>query len=248
MFHTGLETVSCTIINYLSVSFGFLSAYLSIAIAVNRCITVCLPLTVSTKVFSMKVTVVYCIILWLLAFGQNSKTFFETNVNIFNGYQRRCMGKYAISGYNFTPLLSQLGTAFVVLIFYFVIVLYVKKYLVKVHATVGVSYYLPEALKITKITFLLFACYIVLLIPSSMLMALDPNGQLHPVYFSVAYFICMLDPLVTIMTYTGLNKEIRNVIWYYVSCNSGSNQVIIMNRICKRKNKVFQANIDGKKV
>lgn len=213
MFWTGREMFSCTLMNYMSVAFGFLSGYFYILIALNRCVTVCLRSTISKKVFSTKKTIIYSTLLWLLSFAQNfPKSFLAGNDAIFDKVQRTCSTVKVDYGKSFMPLLSLLGTAVPVTVFYFILFVYVRKYKIKIESQLGGNQKTNDALMITKLTFLLYGCFIVLLIPSFLLSAIDPGKKLNPIYFNVSYFVCQLDPLVTVAIYAGLNRPIRTVI------------------------------------
>lgn len=212
MFWTGRETVSCRNLNYSISVFSFLSAYFGIVIALNRCVTICFSARYSQRVFSMKATVGYCILLWILSFVQNYPSYYHSSsFPVFNIYQRCCETKHAAGGKTFTSLAGLCGTALLVCSFYFILFLYVKHKKSVVEKYLGGGQ-LVNALKITKLTFKLFTCYIILLIPQATLLAFDPNRELNPIYFNLTYFVCMLDPLLTVIIYAGLNRRVRNLI------------------------------------
>lgn len=209
MYWKGKETFSCVLVRYLSMIINFLQAYFYIIIAINRVFVVCLPVKISTKVFTVNKSIIYCTLLWLLSIFQNVPTI--TQGAIFNEVFKVCDPKKFDIGKRLLPLTSVLCTGAIVVVFYIVIWITVKKSRDKIVSRLGGSQ-LNDALKVTKLTFLLYIVYILLLIPAMITSVLDPLRQSEPIYSAVTYFISELNPLLNVVIYAGLNSQIRNVM------------------------------------
>lgn len=209
MYWKGKETLSCAVVRYLSTTMNLLQASFFIIIAVNRMFVICLPVSVSSSVFTITKSIIYCVLLWILSIGKNVSTIVEGSR--FNEVYKVCDARHFDTGKRLLPLLSVLSCGVVVVVIYIVIWVTVKKSKDKMISRLGFSQ-LKDSLKVTKLTFLLFVMYILFLIPAMIISIVDPLRQSNPVYPAVTYFITEFNPLLNVVIYAGLNSQIRNVM------------------------------------
>lgn len=207
MYRCGRATVNCNTLNYFNSIMEFLQAYFFIVIALNRCVIVCAPENVTKFMFTIKKSIIYCIILWITSCTQNV----STHGFIFNERHRVCEDTFMAIEKRYVPIITLLSVSCAVTILYAIIIVAVKWYK-NIRVSQSATLHLNDVLTITKLTYGLFVAYILLLMPTMILLAIDPLKLLNPVYYVIATFVAQTDVLVTVIIYAGLNPQIKAVM------------------------------------